>query len=248
LVAFVTRQGSSTAIAFAESAHAARPFVTDDARVVDPDHCQLETFYKEQRAYSGHEFWFLPACNKLDVEWTVAGNRIEGENNLIVQGKKLFKPLEPDGYGLALSVGSFGGDPYANGIASFSFFKDWSVIHTNLGYLKDRATWGVGLEQLVLAPRIYAILETFGERGDMPTQHAGIRFWVFPTASDRFHVRHAAVRPGAAFLYRRAKVSFRSVRSSFSRSSLVWVLHAMTFCSCHPGWQATRGGCRSDPK
>src|SRR5881394_731805 len=92
-----------TAFVFAEHAHAARPFVTDDARVVDPDHCQLETFYKEQRADSGREFWFLPACNQLGVEWTVGGNRIEGENNFIVQGKKLFKPLEPDGYGLALS-------------------------------------------------------------------------------------------------------------------------------------------------
>ena len=25
---------------------AARPFVTDDARVVDPDHCQIETYSK----------------------------------------------------------------------------------------------------------------------------------------------------------------------------------------------------------
>ncbi len=165
--------------------YAARPFVTDDARVVDPDHCQLETFYKEQRAYSGHEFWFLPACNQLGVEWTVGGNRIEGENNLIVQGKKLLKPLETNGYGLALSVGSFGGDPYVNGIASFSFLQDWSVVHTNLGYLQNRATWGIGLEQLVYAPRVYAILETFGERGDMPTQHAGIRFWVIP---NRFQI------------------------------------------------------------
>jgi hypothetical protein len=165
--------------------HAARPFVTDDARVVDPDHCQLETIYKQQRAYSGHEFWFMPACNQFDIEWTIGGNRIEGENNFIAQGKKLFKPLEPDGYGLAMSLGSFGGDPYVNGIASFSFFKDWSVIHTNVGYLQNRATWGIGLEQLVLAPRVYAILETFGERGDMPTQHAGIRLWVIP---NRFQI------------------------------------------------------------
>ena len=165
--------------------HAARPFVTDDARTVDPDHCQLETFYKEQRAYSGSEFWFLPACNRLGVEWTVGGNRIEGERNLVLQGKKLFKPLETNGYGLALSVGSFGGDPYVNGIASFSFLQDWSVIHSNLGYFENRPTWGIGLEQLVFAPRVYAILETFGERGEKPTQHAGIRFWVIP---NRFQI------------------------------------------------------------
>src|SRR2546423_1115150 len=45
------------------SALAARPFVTDDAQIVDQGHCQLETFYKKQHAYSGSEFWFLPACN-----------------------------------------------------------------------------------------------------------------------------------------------------------------------------------------
>src|SRR5436189_4747155 len=142
--------------------HAARPFVTDDARTVDPDHCQLETFYKEQRAYSGHEFWFLPACNQLGVEWTLGGNRVEGDKNLIVQGKKLLKPLETNGYGIAFSVGAIGEEAYVNGIASFSFLGDWSVIHTNVGYLYDRPVFGIGLEQLLYAPRVYGILETYG--------------------------------------------------------------------------------------
>lgn len=176
------------ALLFASPAlcHAARPFVTDDARVVDPDHCQLETFYKEQRAYSGHEFWFLPACNQLGVEWTLGGNRVEGDNNLIVQGKKLLKPLETNGYGLAMSVASIGGQFGINGIGSFSFFDDRSVIHANLAYLEDRPAWGIGLEQLLFAPRVYGIFEMFGERGGgSPTQHAGIRFWVIP---NRFQI------------------------------------------------------------
>ena len=164
---------------------AARPFNTDDARSVDPGGCQIETFYKEQRAYSGYEFWFLPACNRLGVEWTVGGNRIEGENNLILQGKKLLKTLEPNGYGLAFSAGSFGGDYFFNGIASFAFFEERSVIHSNLGYFENRPTWGIGLEQLLYAPRVYAILETYGERGEKPTLHAGIRFWVIP---NRFQI------------------------------------------------------------
>ena len=164
---------------------AARPFNTDDARTVDPDGCQIETFYKEQRAYSGSEFWFLPACNRLGVEWTVGGNRIEGERNLILQAKKLIKPLETGGFGLAMSGGSFGGDAYVNGIASFSFLNDWSVIHTNLGYFENRPTWGIGLEQLVLPPRVYGILETYGERGEKPTLHGGVRLWVIP---NRFQI------------------------------------------------------------
>ncbi|HUQ24444.1 MAG TPA: hypothetical protein VM140_02150 [Burkholderiales bacterium] len=165
--------------------HAARPFNTDDARTVDPGGCQVETFYKEQRAYSGSEFWFLPACNRLGVEWTVGGNRIEGERNVVLQAKKLVKPIETNGYGLAFSVGSFGGDPYVNGIASFSFLQDWSVIHSNVGYIENRGTWGLGLEQLILPPRVYGILETYGERGEKPTLHGGIRFWVVP---NRFQI------------------------------------------------------------
>ena len=167
---------------FAAPAQAARPFFTDDARVVDQGHCQLETFYKEQRTYSGSEFWFLPACNPLGVELTVGGNRIEGERNAIVQAKRLFKELQTNGTGFAGSVGFFGADPYVNGIASFSFLDDRAVVHTNFGAIsRTGATWGLGLEALLAPPRIYGILETFGQRGQMPTYHYGVRYWVIPS-------------------------------------------------------------------
>ena len=176
----------------APSAHAARPFNTDDARLVDKGHCQVETFYKEQRTYSGSEFWVLPACNpsllpnEHGAELTVGGNRIEGERNTIVQAKLLFKELQANGFGLAGSVGSFGGDAYVNGIASFSFLDDRAVVHTNLGTLQGVGmTGGIGLEALLAAPRVYGILETFGQRGDQPTLHYGLRFWVIP---NRFQV------------------------------------------------------------
>ncbi|MFL6570620.1 MAG: hypothetical protein ACJ8G4_02610, partial [Burkholderiales bacterium] len=42
-----------TAFFLSFTAHAARPFNTDDARVVDPGGCQVETFYKKQETYSG---------------------------------------------------------------------------------------------------------------------------------------------------------------------------------------------------
>lgn len=166
--------------------HAARPFVTDDARVVDKDHCQVETFYKTERTYNGSEFWWLPACNPGFLEITVGANRIEDQGNGILQGKYLFKELQSNGYGLALSLGSFSGQPYANAIASFSFLDDRAVVHTNLGrFNEDGKTWGVGLEALLAPPRVYGILETFGQRGEAPTWHYGIRFWVIP---NRFQV------------------------------------------------------------
>ena len=157
--------------------------------MVDPGHCQLEAFTKSQSAYAGSEAWFLPACNPFGVELTLGRNRIEGEYNTIVQGKILLKELKSNAAGYAVSLGSFGGDPYLNGIASRSFLDERAVVHANLGAIRnpdaDRGTWGVGLEALLAAPRWYGIVESFGQRGDKPTAHFGLRFWVIP---NRFQV------------------------------------------------------------
>jgi len=47
----------------AAQAWATRPFVTDDARIVDEGGYQIETYVKRQREFSEQEFWFLPAMN-----------------------------------------------------------------------------------------------------------------------------------------------------------------------------------------
>ena len=161
------------------AAHAARPFITDDARVVDQGHCQVETYYKEQRAYPGSEYWLLPACNPFGVELTLGGNRAAGERNAVAQGKTLLRELRSNDFGLAASAGAIGEDAFVNGIASFSFLDDRAVVHTNLGVLR-RPTWGVGLEALLAAPRVYGIAEAFGVRGEKATLHYGVRFWVVP--------------------------------------------------------------------
>jgi hypothetical protein len=176
-------------LAVAGPAQAARPFITDDARIVDTGHCQLETFAKRQSAYAGSEFWFLPACNPFGVEFTAGRNRIEDAYNTIVQAKFLMKRLEPNRAGYALSAGFFGGDPFWNGIGSYSFLDDRLVVHGNLGMIRnadaDRGTWGLGAEALLASPRWYAIVEGFGQRGEKPTTHVGLRFWVVP---DRFQI------------------------------------------------------------
>jgi hypothetical protein len=161
------------------SAHgmAARPLVTDDARVLERGHCQVEAFYKEQRNYSGSEFWFIPACNP-GIELTVGGNRIDGERNLVVQAKTLIRELPGNGYGLAASAGAFGGHGFANAIASFSFLGERAVVHANAGYF-EAPTWGLGLE-LAFSARLTAVAETYGQRGEMPTLHYGIRYAIIP--------------------------------------------------------------------
>ena len=101
----------ATLALIASPAYAARPFVTDDARVVDPQGCQIETFYKHQREVREHEFWFLPACNPWGrVELTLGGTWVEGTHpgdirSLIVQGKTLLVPLETNGSGFAFTLG-----------------------------------------------------------------------------------------------------------------------------------------------
>jgi hypothetical protein len=188
-------------LATAMAAHAARPFVTDDARVVDKGGCQVETFVKRQRRYDETEFWFVPACNPWGpVELSLGGiwvkSVLPGDSRAFsAQAKTLLRPLETNGFGLALSLGvtrlkPFATDsvlnPYFNAIGSVSLADDRVVAHANLGAVRDsvakltRGTWGIGAEVLVIAPRLYGIAEGYGQRGEKPTLHGGARYWVVP--------------------------------------------------------------------
>lgn len=181
-------------------AQAARPFVTDDARVVDPGGCQIETFAKRQRRLDEREFWFLPACNPWGrVEFTLGRSWVDGSapgdsRFNLMQAKTLLKALQTNGSGYAFTVGAarvtpFAGphatNPYVNGIGSFSFADDKVVVHANLGAIADRqaamtrATWGLGAE-IQFHPRLYGIVEAYGQRADKPTRHLGLRLWVVP--------------------------------------------------------------------
>ena len=187
-------------LALPAAAHAARPFVTDDARTVDRGGYQIETFVKRQGRYGETEFGFQPAANPWGVELMLGGNWIKSGQSgdsraLIGQAKILLRTLETNGHGLALGLGfvrqtPFGAEsetnPYFNGIFSKSFADDRVVLHANLGGIRDnvakisRGTWGVGAEVLLAAPRWYGIVETYGQRGEKPTLHGGIRFWIVP--------------------------------------------------------------------
>ena len=57
------RRAAAFAIALAVPvvAHAARPMVTDDARIVDAKACQLESWVRHDP--DSTQLWALPACN-----------------------------------------------------------------------------------------------------------------------------------------------------------------------------------------
>jgi hypothetical protein len=182
------------------AAHAARPMVTDDARIVDAKSCQVESWIKKNR--DSTEYWAVPACNFTgNLELSVGGARVsdaEGTrtSDVVFQGKTLLKPLEPNGWGIGLAFGNMRhltssddshliGDLYAYVPVSFSFKDDRVVFHTNVGWLHEkedkrhRLTWGVGSEAQ-LAERTWLIAETFGQNQGKPFFQIGVRYWLVP--------------------------------------------------------------------
>lgn len=185
-------------LACAFSAQAARPMLTDDARIVDAKSCQLETWVRQ--APSDTQYWALPGCNFTgNLELTVGGattHNAEGTHttDLVVQGKTLFQTLEPNGWAWGLAVGNIQhpqldkglrSDVYAYVPASFSFRDDRTVVHSNLGWARaqpthrDMLTWGVGLENQ-LNQRTWLIAESFGQNEGKPFMQFGLRYWIVP--------------------------------------------------------------------
>ncbi|MCB5191615.1 hypothetical protein LG198_12830 [Methylobacillus arboreus] len=177
---------------------AARPMITDDARVVDPQSCQLESWAKRNR--DSTEYWALPGCSPTEnLELTLGGamtreDRASQNTDLMMQAKALFKPLETNGYGYGLVLGyaqhprldnnsSMVGSTYAYMPVSASFFSDKLILHTNLGALHDKEkrrtdlTWGLGSE-IPLSNTVELIAETYGDHRSRPYYQAGVRYWV----------------------------------------------------------------------
>ncbi|MCB5184868.1 hypothetical protein LG201_06590 [Methylobacillus gramineus] len=182
------------------SIFAARPMVTDDARVVDPKSCQLESWVKRNRG--SMEYWALPGCNVGErLELSLGGaitreDRASENTDIAMQAKTIFKPLETNGYGYGLVVGyaqhprldnnsSMIGNAYAYMPISASFFSDKLILHTNLGALHDKElsrtnmTWGIGSE-IPLPHHLELIAETFGDHRSRPYYQAGLRYWIIP--------------------------------------------------------------------
>jgi hypothetical protein len=189
------------------TAQAARPMVTDDARIVDDRSCQLESWVRLPRD-SGAELWALPGCNPLgSFELTLGGAHAWSGNvwsasdgppapagwRTVAQVKTLFRKLETNDWGWGLALGTLGVRPDNAGSDRFSYFYvpvSWSfaddrvVVHLNGGgnYRHDStgrvdATWGLGTEVL-LTPRTYLIAEVYGQQRETSSLQVGVRHWV----------------------------------------------------------------------
>ena len=179
------------------ASYGARPMITDDARTVDAKACQVESWIRTNQG--SKEYWALPACNFTgNLEITFGGARVAdgtgtSTTDVLLQGKTLFKTLEPNGWSVGLAAGVIRhpgngrhiGEMYSYVPASFSLLNDKVVLHTNAGVLHNavssstRANWGLGSET-ALGARTWLIAEVFKQKEGRPFFQVGVRHWILP--------------------------------------------------------------------
>ena len=183
-------------------AEAARPFVTDDARMTAAGSCQLESW---TRFYDDNtEVWALPACNPTgNLELTFGAGQaryqdtpLSTSEDYVLQAKTLFRILETNGWGWGAAVGTvrhpeinpgpnLHGNTYIYFPFSMSFADDRVVAHLNAGWLHDKSlsrerfTWGIGSE-INATPRLMVVAESFGDDRDRPYWQTGVRYAIVP--------------------------------------------------------------------
>lgn len=182
-----------------ENIFAARPMITDDARIIDPQSCQVESWVKSTK--DSEEYWALPACNPLGFfELTLGGSKIHSQDptdssGRVVQAKTVFRELKPNDWAIGFALGrnhhlgtsqlASHHDVYGYIPVTWSLNNDQQFLHLNLGAIKSqfdsvlRKTWGVGAE-LEITPRTFLIAETYGVDGVKPSYQAGVRHWLQP--------------------------------------------------------------------
>jgi len=175
--------------ALVRDAHAVRPFVTDDARVVGGHQAQVETWVRYDRL--GLQHWALPAFGPIDpLELTLGGlhGLARGERDHyslsapLGQAKLLLHPVKHRGWpGLAAAGGvrapagwgdykAKAWDGFAYMAATTSLFDEGRLfIHVNVGLAGTTdpqsshalaPIWGVG-QQLRLVGGLHLVGEIF---------------------------------------------------------------------------------------
>ena len=176
--------------------YAARPMLTDDARIVDPKACQLESWIRDSKHVT--EYWALPACNVSENLEVTIGGSLEGESghssfaNELYQIKSIIQPIAINQTGYSIVLGN-GRDPKRtmNKVIQDWFFNvpisypynDRLVIHTNLGmtHLTDENTekmnWGLSSE-FNYNERVDLISEVFNQSSNSTYFQFGLRYWL----------------------------------------------------------------------
>lgn len=205
-----TRLAAASALSLAflapPPAHAARPMVVDDARIVDHKACQVESWVR--RDAGSTEFWALPACNPLGpFELTLGGARVPSSvappgtsaTDVVLQVKGMLREISPDRGGWAFAAGNVHrpsvdaarnllGDRYAYLIHSQQWADGRWLWHLNAGAVKrvnemrTHGTAGVGFEWQAFQamPNLQLLGEVYGETTGQRFYQAGVRWWLVP--------------------------------------------------------------------
>lgn len=185
----------------APAAWAARPLVTDDASVLDPGQCQLETWVQRDPRHT--HYWIVPACHAWD-DWEVGvgaarlhprSSSSDRANLALLQAKTVLAAPKDGWWRLGLAVA----DEFqpARGLAgtwslnlplTVDLRDDLLQWHTNLGWRRERqgqpaATWATALEA-VLGQRAALTVEAFGIRGGGAWRQLGLRYTLLPGHMD----------------------------------------------------------------
>lgn len=190
----------------APAAQAGRPMAADDAAILDPRQCQLETWAQHGKAQN--EYWTAPACN-FGGGWELAAGAGRarnlaggGQDTLsLLQAKTLLRAPQDDGWGVGLVLAgqwragaSSNRDLSLNLPLSVELAGDRAILHANLGWLRLRGqqepasprlqrSWALGLE-LAAGERAAFTAEAYGRQRAGSYMQLGARYSLIPGRAD----------------------------------------------------------------
>jgi hypothetical protein len=179
-------------------AFAARPLVADDAGILDPGQCQLESFIFHDRQHT--EYWAVPACN-FAGGWELAAGVAHTHTDLdrrhpaLLQAKTLLRKPDNDGWSLGLVLANqfrpahgVAGDWTINLPLTVELDGDRLMVHANAGWLHPRGAggrrnWAVGVEKAV-GERAAVTADVYGSPRGPSFVQLGWRYTVLPGRAD----------------------------------------------------------------
>ncbi|MEQ1515456.1 MAG: hypothetical protein ABL931_03090, partial [Usitatibacteraceae bacterium] len=187
------------AIVSSQTAWCAPPLASDDAAVLGPGECQLET---EQRQFRHRKEWDLAsACNLFwDTETGIGRTRVAPDagpraDSVVYQFKKILAtPTEGQwSFGIAAATVRALGEQSGTrqNVVNALITKQIgdTALHLNVGAVRDfeaapdtrknRFAWALAVEHNA-TERWTIVGEAFGQRGMPTTTQAGIRWWALP--------------------------------------------------------------------
>jgi hypothetical protein len=182
----------------AAGVHAGEPLVTDDASVIDPRTCQLESWIRP--FHHGHEIGLVPACNVLEgLELSAGGSgvRADGEwsSTLQLQAKTVFVPhddVRP--WSLGASAGAARDTSMPRGGSAFQTYFGRALaslyptealeVDLNLGLANSygSGTYALAGAALQFQPveRAQLLAEIFKDEPGRGGAQVGVRFLAIP--------------------------------------------------------------------